>query len=138
MLACCTATNYAEMRLTKQAFQTSALNHIVSVIEMKTTVGMLDWTKNRVAAIGRARLWAELRAMDDNVLKNAGFEPDLLDQGADAWPWQAPAHEGSSSTELPIDDSAAPVSIASADRMRRFSERAVFRSSESDERPEAA
>lgn len=105
---------------------------------MKTTTGLLHWTENQIAAIGRARLWAELRAIDGKLLLNAGFEPKLLDQGADAWPWQARPHEGSSSTEFQIDDRKAPVSIESADQMRRFRAQEASRPCESQERPEAA
>jgi len=68
-------------------------------MQMSTT--FLKWTKNRFEAVGRARVWAVLRAMDGEFLRQAGFEPELLEKGPDAWPWRAGNDEIRSRTDRP-------------------------------------
>lgn len=105
------------MQATRQAIQKLTLDQDIQVSMMKTATTFLAWAENRFAEVGRARLWAALRVMDDHLLLNAGFEPSLLDQGPDAWPWQGLSQEVLASTDIPIDQRGAPVPIESADRL---------------------
>jgi hypothetical protein len=56
---------------------------------MKITTRLLTWFDRWIAVTGREHLWSELRTMDQGFLTKAGFVPELLEKGADAWPWRS-------------------------------------------------
>ena len=87
---------------------------------MKIATTFLEWAEHRLLTIGRARLWAALRTMDASLLRKAGLEPELLDRGPDAWPWQARAQELLTGIDRPIDQRGTPIAIESTDRLSQI------------------
>ena len=43
--------------------------------------------------LGRERLRRHLLGLSDRTLEDAGFSRELLESGADAWPWRAQAED---------------------------------------------
>lgn len=105
---------------------------------MKYPTTILAWAENRFLAIGRARLWAALRTMDAGLLSSAGFEPDLLHLGPDAWPWQSGSQAIIWSTDTRIDQRGTPVPIASTDQLLKIETDITSQSLDSEIRHEAA